>query len=128
MRTTLLFLVLIAVFDHAKAQAAMDKFTNDICGCIQKIKLTELNTQASVTGALAKCVDVAIAVHKKELKKQNVVDWDKGATEEWVSGMWEQVFAKCKDVSTAAFRRREELEEADAAKSFQGTIIYTQSV
>ena len=129
MLTRLMLLIALCSFSRAiHAQDSMDKFVSDVCACIQKMKPETLPSISAIDEGIGNCLNTAIATHKKDLKKQNIIDWDKGATEEQAAKMWQQIFKKCNDATAAVFARKGALEDEAASGSFQGIILYAQDI
>lgn len=120
------FLVCL-VFSSSFSQDAMKKFTTDVCNCLQGLKPETITTNTALDEGLTKCLDTYIIKHQKDLKKSKAIDFET-ATDEDITNMWKKIFEQCQEATAAVFSRKEQLEEAEIAKSFQGMITYAQSL
>jgi len=109
------------------AQDAMKKFTTDVCSCLQKLKPETISNTSVLDEGIQKCLETFISKHQEELKKSKALDFDT-ATDSDFENMWKQIFQQCQETTSAVFSRKEQLEDAAVAKSFQGMITYVQSL
>lgn len=122
-----LFLSLLLLGFSVQAQKGTDQFSTDACTCFQSIKL-EATTASAIEEAIGQCMETSLTANKKELKKNGIVDWDKGATEEQVTNLWEIIFSKCRPAAEVVFGKMKELKEAQLNTSFVGVVTYKQDI
>jgi hypothetical protein len=115
------------VLAQAFAQDVKRKFATEVCGCFQKMKLSALTTSLAVEKEMTLCYTTSIFNHHEELKKKKIIDFD-ASSEEEMTAFWASIFANCQDAGKAAYARLDELQNAEAAQSFQGAILYVQSI
>jgi hypothetical protein len=127
MKTRSFLMVFCLVLSHAYAQDIKRKFSSGICTCFEKIKLRALTTSVAVEREMTLCFTTSIMNHQEALKKAKVIDFET-ASDEDMTAFWGSVFTNCQDVAKAAYARVEELQNEEAAGSFQGAILYVQRI
>lgn len=126
MKQVFFFFALLACL-QAKGQKGGESFASAVCECIQKISL-EGKTAEAIEASIGQCMEGSLAANKKSLKKEGIVDWDKGATEEQVMALWQLVFSKCKETTDVTFGKMEQLNDALLSTSFVGRVGYIQDI
>ncbi len=112
---------LITLCTLAVAQDVTVKFGNDVCSCLKQINLEASTHSKAINEQVGTCFVNSATKHQKEFKKKKVIDLDK-ATEAELTKLWEYVWQQCRETGLATFKRRAELEDAEADQSFQGVI------
>jgi hypothetical protein len=128
MKTLYLFILFICMgIVPIQAQSSTDKFAKELCTCLKKMKPETISTASAVKKELLLCYSLSIMAHEKQLKKDKVIDFETSTDEETATFMTD-VFKRCPEANEAAHGRIEFLENEEAAKSFQGRIVYVQDI
>lgn len=103
MKNIILFLALISS-NYIVAQNYLDKITDKTCDCLKELK--EDDDKETRTASFGLCIIDAAKEHKKELKKEHSIDFDKLDRDGEKLGelIGEKVAVKCPDLLLKVFK------------------------